>query len=132
MDKVLFLFRGLPGSGKTTTAHLLLDKQSIFSADDYFYKEGNGTYKFDGSKLNIAHSQCKDNVIRAMEAKVNKIGVTNTFTKESEITPYFDIAKIYGYSVVSLIVENRHANKNVHSVPDEAIQRMKNRFVISL
>jgi hypothetical protein len=37
-----------------------------------------------------------------------------------------------GYLVFSLIVENRHSGDNIHGVPSESIERMKNRFEIQL
>ena len=45
---------------------------------------------------------------------------------------YFKLAEKYGYKVVSLIIENYHGGKNVHGVPDDKIEIMRNRFEISL
>jgi hypothetical protein len=45
---------------------------------------------------------------------------------------YYDLADKYGYKVVSLIVENRHGGKNVHGVPEDKLEIMKNRFEIKL
>ncbi len=45
---------------------------------------------------------------------------------------YYNMAKEYGYMVFSMIVENRHRGKNVHGVPTEALERMKNRFELKL
>jgi hypothetical protein len=61
-----------------------------------------------------------------------RIVVSNTFTQEWEMQPYFDMAAKHGYRVVSLIVENRHGNQSIHSVPPETIEKMKNRFEIKL
>jgi plasmid replication initiation protein len=61
-----------------------------------------------------------------------KIVVSNTFTQEWEMKPYFELAEKYGYRVYSLIVENRHNGKNVHEVPEDKIQMMKDRFDIKL
>jgi hypothetical protein len=46
--------------------------------------------------------------------------------------PYLKLAEKYDYKVVSLIVENRHGNKSVHNVPDETMEKMRNRFEIKL
>ena len=48
--KYLFLFRGLPSSGKTTAAELLFPKEHICSADDFFYNE-EGEYVIRYSRL---------------------------------------------------------------------------------
>jgi hypothetical protein len=45
---------------------------------------------------------------------------------------YFKLAEKYGYKVVSLIVENRHGGTNVHGVPEDKLEIMKNRFEIKL
>jgi hypothetical protein len=45
---------------------------------------------------------------------------------------YFDLANTYGYKIVSLIIENRHGNKSIHNVPEETMDKMKNRFEIKL
>ena len=34
--------------------------------------------------------------------------------------------------VFSIIVENRHGGENVHNVPQETLEKMKNRFEIKL
>jgi hypothetical protein len=46
--------------------------------------------------------------------------------------PYLDMAVETGHEVTVLIVENRHGNKSVHNVPEDTIQKMKNRFSIKL
>jgi hypothetical protein len=61
-----------------------------------------------------------------------EVVVSNTFTQEWEMQPYLDLAQQYGYKVVSLIVENRHGSKNIHDCPEETVERMRNRFEISL
>ena len=133
MNKTLFLLRGLPGSGKTTLANQL--GGSLVEADRYFMVYGE--YKFDASKLKEAHAWCRNQVKEWMETNdrgfdVPRIVVSNTFTQEWEMKPYYDLAKEYGYIVFSLIVENRHGGQNVHNVPEEVIDRMRTRFEISL
>lgn len=130
MNKSLFLLRGLPGSGKTTLAQTIADV--LFAADDFFHDPDSGTYNFDASKLGIAHRQCQDNCENAMQHGFHKIAVHNTFTTVKEMQPYYDLANQYGYMVYSLIVENRHEGQNVHDVPEEALNRMEQRFAIKL
>ena len=98
----------------------------------------DGEYKFDGSKLKEAHESCRNTVETYMkDSLVNdqfyrEIAVSNTFTQEWEMQPYFDLAKQYDYMVFTIIVENRHGGVNQHGVPDEALTRMKDRFEIKL
>lgn len=67
-----------------------------------------------------------------MESSFQKIAVSNTFTQEWEMKPYFELAEKYGYMVFSTIVEKRHNNKNNHNVPEEKIEQMRNRFEVNL
>lgn len=137
MSGVLFLVRGLPGSGKTSFASAIWNDYAVCEADKFFYdKEGN--YNFDPSKLKEAHAWCKNEVeTRMIEHQNNQqyypeIAVSNTFTQEWEMEDYFKLAVKYGYKVVSLIIENRHGGQNVHGVPEDKLQIMKNRFEIKL
>jgi predicted kinase len=137
MNGILFLVRGLPGSGKSTFANHIWNEYAVCEADKFFYdKEGN--YNFDGSKIKEAHAWCKNEVeTRMKDHQINQqyypeIAVSNTFTQEWEMKDYYDLAEKYGYKVVSLIVENRHGGKNVHGVPEDKLEIMKNRFEVKL
>jgi predicted kinase len=130
--KTLILLRGLPGSGKSTFAKTLTSFGTpYFEADMYFTRDGE--YKFDASKLKHAHEWCRTEVENSMGSHgFDKIIVSNTFTQEWEMEPYFELAKKYGYTVFTLIVENRHGGKNQHGAPEEKIELMKERFQIKL
>ncbi len=137
MSGILFLVRGLPGSGKSSFATHIWNEYAVCEADKFFYdKEGN--YNFDPTKLKEAHDWCKNEVETRMIDHQNngqyypEIAVSNTFTQEWEMKDYYDLAEKYGYKIVSLIVENRHGGKNVHGVPDDKLEIMKNRFEIKL
>lgn len=126
--KTLFLLRGLPGAGKSTLAIALGAKQ--FEADMYFINETGG-YNFNPAKIKDAHKWCQDNVETAMGWGLT-IAVSNTFTQEWEMEAYYNLAKKHGYTVFSLVVENRHGGVNAHNVPTETLEKMKNRFEIKL
>jgi len=137
--KELYIIRGCPGSGKSTLAESL--GGTHLEADMYFM--GDGGYQFDVTRLKDAHQWCKDSVEEAMtwdenpeieflSAGVSRIVVSNTFTQEWEMKPYYDLATKYGYKVYSLIVENRHGGINKHGVPEDKLEIMRKRFEISL
>jgi predicted kinase len=128
MKKELFLLRGLPGSGKSTLARSLGGMH--MEADKYFMPSGK--YEFDASQLRDAHNWCQNAVRVGMETQGQKIVVSNTFTQEWEMDPYYKLAEQYGYRVYSLIVENRHEGINEHGVPADKLEQMKNRFEIKL
>jgi predicted kinase len=127
----LILLRGLPGSGKSTLGDVILrtpqQDPSLLSADDFFIDE-NGNYNFDSTKLQEAHSQCQLRCAERMKLQLSKIVVANTFTQVWEMEPYFEMAERYKYRVHTVIVENRHGNSNIHNVPDEKVEQMRNRF----
>lgn len=128
--KELFLLRGVPGSGKSTLAKSLGGDH--FEADMYFIRGLGDVYQFDASKLKNAHSWCQMMTETSMMDSKERIVVSNTFTQEWEMESYYELAEKYGYRVYSLIVENRHGGVNEHGVPEEALQRMENRFEVKL
>jgi predicted kinase len=135
--KELFLIRGLPGAGKSTFANFIWNEYAICEADKFFVDK-EGTYNFDASKLREAHEWCRDEVeTRMKDNTLNpqyypEIVVSNTFTQEWEMEAYYELAKKYGYTVFSLIVENRHNGVNEHGVPADKLDQMRNRFEIRL
>ena len=134
--KNLYLLRGLPGSGKSTLANQIGDTH--FEADMYFINE-NGEYIFNGADIKKAHQWCQSQVELAMIQNhitdgldSSDIIVSNTFTQEWEMEPYFKMAKTYGYRIFTLVVESRHQSGNIHNVPEEVIEKMRERFSIFL
>ena len=67
-----------------------------------------------------------------MKKQVERIAVSNTCTTERELTPYLDLARQFGYKVFSVVVKNRHGGVNGHNVPAITLEKMKERFEISL
>jgi len=128
VDKILLVVRGLPGSGKSTLGSLF-DLYTI-AADDYFDIYCDGV--FDSNKLRDAHTWCRNLVEHRMYNNWGRVTVANTFTTEWELKPYLELAKTYGYTAHTVIVENRHGNKSVHGVPEETVDRMRNRFSVKL
>jgi predicted kinase len=129
MEKMIYLVRGIPGSGKSTLAKQLT--ANVFEADHYFY-DNDGNYNFIPSEIKEAHKECQQFVGYAMESGIPKIAVSNTFTQEWEMEPYFELAKTYGYKTFSIVVENRHGNESIHGVPEDKLEQMKSRFEIKL
>jgi predicted kinase len=134
MEKILYLVRGVSGAGKSTFAKTL---GGVHFEADMFFINKEGEYQFDFSKLRDAHKWCQNSVEEVMKGwgnvlPANKVVVSNTFTQEWEMEPYFELARKYGYTVFSLIVENTHNGKNIHNVPEDKIKQMKERFIVRL
>ena len=124
---ILYAFRGLPGSGKTSFAKSLNLK--FFEADQYFEKFNNNKYDF--KLLKKAHQYCYQSVKEELKNGKSVI-VSNTMTSQKEVKEYEDLAKKLNVKFVSVILENRHNGKSIHDVPISSIQRMKERFDIKL
>lgn len=124
---MLYIIRGLPGSGKSTLAKRLY----IFCLVDYHYEadmyfiDAEGNYKFDPSKLKDAHAWCQEAVRGQIEGGYS-VAVSNTFTQMWEMKPYLDMAEKLGYTVTVITCEGDYGS--IHNVPEEAIQRMKDRW----
>lgn len=132
MNKQVYIIRGVSGSGKSTLAkkiaslHELENKKCvILETDNYFMVDGE--YKFDATKLHQNHQKCFNDFLTALNDRhVDVIIVANTFTRKWEYVNYSDAAKDSGYEVTMLIANGNY--KNVHNVPDDVVQKMKNRF----
>lgn len=124
---VLYLIRGIPGSGKTHLAKQIRCESGakMFAADDYFTDE-TGQYNYIREELALAHAQCQFSCNKAMREGGGDVIVHNTFTQHAEMQPYLTLAEKHGYEVVEITVKSSF--KNTHGVPDETIERMKARW----
>ena len=120
--KTLILIRGLPGSGKSTLAKKL--RYEHLEADMFF--EQDGEYKFNPALLREAHQWCQERTKQAMRMNWAGIVVSNTFTQRWEMDPYLKLAREHGYTVQ--IIECKGKFENVHGVPAEAIEKMRQRW----
>ena len=127
--KTCILVRGVSGAGKSTFVQECFGRFCNLEADMYFMKDGE--YLFEPSKLKQAHGWCQSEAERQMKFGYD-IVVSNTFTTEWEMKPYLDLAEKYGYTVFTVIVENRHGNKDVHNVPEETRQKQVERLYKSI
>ena len=140
-DRNLILLRGVSGAGKSTVAGLFIDA-TIISTDDFFMKDGE--YQFDGNSLIENHMKCTIKAEQTMQAATkmaentsidmikHTLVIHNTFTKQWEMTPYLILAEKYGYTIHTIIVENRHESKSIHDVPQASIDAQRDRFDIVL
>lgn len=128
---MLLINRGLPGSGKTSLALSLTSKihpSDHFEADQFFYDENGENYSYDPKKIGEAHAWCQRQVETALKYSNDShlVIVANTFTRLWEMQPYIDMAKKYDHTFFVVTCEGNYGN--VHGVPPETIQKMKDRW----
>lgn len=122
----LILIRGHPGSGKTTFARKLAEDNPYFipmCADDFFIIDGE--YQYDHNKIKRAHDRCYNRARLALTG-YNTPVVHNTFTKLWELQKYLDLAREFNIPVE--IYRMTGEFENVHGVPKEKVQQMKDRY----
>jgi predicted kinase len=130
--KTLIILRGVPGCGKSTVAEVLSEKGKypVCTADDFFMVDGK--YEWNPKQLGVAHKWCQDKCRKALEAGTERVIIANTSTRTEDYNTYAKMGTIRGYTVFSLVVENRHGGTDVHNVPDDAKSRMAMEIVNSL
>jgi len=128
---VLYIVRGLPGSGKSTVASTF--GVEVAEADQFFINPETGFYDFDASKLSAAHDFCQAKAAKALEAG-NSVAVANTFTQAWEMEPYLVMSEKFKARFVvvdvfdSGMTDQELADKNEHDVSDRIIHNMRLRW----
>jgi len=128
MEKSLIVLRGLPGSGKSTVAKLF--NAPICCADDYVYV--NGEYMWTPQRAARAHILCQAKCESLMKKNESIIVIANTNVKARDSRAYTILAEQFGYTVFSLVVENRHGGTNDHGVTPEKLKDMEQNFSVKL
>ena len=127
--KNMILVRGIPGSGKSTLARNLLNLPDNVMARHYeadmYFLDDQGNYNFDATKLYHAHKWCQNKTREALEEN-RTVVVSNTFTTVKELKPYFELAREFGIVPIVYLAQNQF--NNVHGVPAEKLQQMRDRF----
>jgi len=142
MARICYILRGLSGTGKSELAKNLRDSHTrarIFSTDSFFMVDGE--YQFDPTKLGEYHAK---NLRQATDFMVGCSSdyyypdalciIDNTNTQHWEYEKYVEAAKDNGFMVQIISVDWKrediplYAERNSHGVPEEAIQRMADRW----
>ena len=92
----LHLFRGYPGSGKSTAAQKLFPGVVLFENDMYLMRDGK--YCWSKDTVKDAVKWCYSSVENALKNGID-VCVANTFTKRRFIESYKQLAEKYGAEV---------------------------------
>ena len=130
MNSKLVVFRGIPGSGKSTMAKKMRDTLiemgetvGYYEADMYWMGD-DGEYHFDPKRLQDAHTWCQDKVREALH-NCSVVIVANTNLTKFEMDIWKEIADDANAKMEVFHLKTQYGN--VHGVPEETIERMKER-----
>jgi predicted kinase len=123
----VIIMSGVSGSGKSTyIRNNITPLPTVFSADDYFIKDGK--YNFEPSKLGDAHATCFRHFMHACQIGIcSPIVVDNTNLSAYEIAPYILGANAFDLvpEIITMDCRNSaewYARRNTHNVPVETIR----------
>lgn len=117
---ILRIWRGVPGSGKTTAAHRMFPGTVLFENDQYLTHDGK--YQWSPEAVKEAIAWCTNMVRTTLEHNVDAC-VANTFTKKRYIAAYEKIAQECGAKFeVYRCVGNF---QNTHGLNQNMVQKFK-------
>ena len=139
MDKIVYIMRGVPGSGKSTYIKNNIPNAAVFSTDDRFKdydKEWAHMNKIgDYSPLGHYHAENLRLAKKAMESGRSHIVIDNTNLEPWEPKSYVEAALANGYEVEIINIPpngtaEELASRNIHGVPADGIRRMLGKLAV--
>jgi len=116
----LILYRGAPGSGKSSAAKRMFPNTLLLENDQYHMH--NGVYDWHKENMPAAIEWCMNMARTALENHFDVV-VANTFTKRAFVDAYKKIADEIG---ASFDVYRCTGNfKNVHGLSDSLVDNFK-------
>jgi NEDD4-binding protein 2 len=134
----MYILRGLPGSGKSSISKYLseyFEECSVFSADDYFMK--NGVYSWSKDKIEQAHITCYNKVKMCANNGDPFIVVDNTNSRVNEFAQYVELGKNFGYRIIVLEIYCKNkdqcvkfSKRGIHKILIQDILKIYDRWQI--
>jgi len=128
MEKILWIMRGISGSGKSTWIEENKPEGAVVASADHYFLTEDGQYEFDPTQLQDAHDRAFAVAHEGLRDGV-EVFVDNTNLSVAELSPYRMLARRYGYEV--RYVECRcdadeAAERSLHA-PADAVQAQADR-----
>ena len=126
MNKLeLRIWRGLPGSGKSTAAKKFAEEHGYleFENDEFFMK--NGKYEFSQDKAKDAANWCYNETAKALRSG-KSVCVANVFVTRKSVDRYKELAVKYGAEFT--VLRSNASFGDVHDVPKAVYASMKRAF----
>ncbi|WP_413113622.1 hypothetical protein [Thaumasiovibrio sp. DFM-14] len=115
--KILYIVRGPFGTGKTEFANTVCE--DVVSCWDYYAKYGRN--KYDENLKPHADNYCRESVLQLMRDGVEKIAVTNSFSKNADLDYFYQAAKNHGYEVFSLVMDSKDPERYKRDAPEDVV-----------
>lgn len=127
-DRILYILRGVPGTGKTTRALELCKQLDLVVEADQFphrYIRHQGVLMGLNPTVSNADAHAWANgVLKSLLAMhLPKVAIANTMCKREWVQPFIMLADRYGYQPV--VVDCTTEYGSIHNVPDEVMNRMR-------
>ena len=116
----LHLFRGHPGSSKSTSAQRMFPGVVLFENDQFLMKDGK--YCWSKDTVKDAVKWCYSSVENALKHGMD-VCVANTFTKYKFVHAYKMLADKYGANFEVYRCSGNY--KNVHGLNDAMVESFK-------
>ena len=121
----LLIIRGLPGSGKSTTAKKLSQQFNVAHFENDAYLMHDGKYMWTPETAKEAARKCFEDTMSELRSGRDAI-VSNVFVTVKAVNKYANAAKHLGVRVMVMRMTGDYGN--VHDVPAGTLRSMKNQF----
>ena len=132
MTKFAFIVRGVPGSGKSTTAQYLAGDVGIVHAVDDLHIDEKGCFRWNDDRVEEYYQQNFDAFAKSCQTGVSVVVCDNINVTQAEYQKYVECAHAHGYitSVVSLkkLTPAEATQRNQHGVSITQIMDMYERW----
>ena len=134
-NKVLYLMRGVSGSGKSTQAQKIKDQEGgvIYSTDEFRYI--GGKYVFKPEDTVPFHQKNIQRAKDAMQTGITPVIIDNTNIQYKYAEPYVKLAKKFGYEIKVIEPDspwafdvNELSIRNSGRAPENVIKQMMNDY----